>query len=206
MISELNAAGLIMLTTIIMSLIAFQNQKWKDAWILHPWKDAKAGRYYTLLSSGFIHADATHLGFNMLSFYFFAFQLEEVIGATSFTIIYILSIIISDLPTFFKFKDKPEYRSLGASGGVSAILFSFIVLTLPFRQDMMLYVFFVPMPTWLFGILYLAYSFYMSKKGGDDINHDAHLYGAISGIVLILLLQPGLAENWIYFINRLISL
>jgi membrane associated rhomboid family serine protease len=202
---ELNAAGLIMLVTIVMSLIAFQNQKWKDAWILHPWKDVQTGRYYTLLSSGFIHADVSHLGFNMLSFYFFAFHLEEAIGAIPFTIIYILSIIISDLPTFFKFKDKPEYRSLGASGGVSAILFSFIVMTLPFRQDMMLYVFFIPMPTWLFGILYLAYSFYMSKKGGDFINHDAHLYGALSGIVLILLLKPGLLENWIYFIHTLLS-
>ena len=201
----MSAAGLIMLITVVISLIAFQNQKWKDALILHPWKDVQTRRYYTLLSSGFIHADPSHLGFNMLTFYFFAFQLEEATGWLPFTIIYILSIIISDLPTFFKCKDKPEYRSLGASGGVSAILFSFIVFTLPYSPNMMLYIFFVPIPTWLFGVLYLAYSFYMSKKGGDFINHDAHLYGAISGIVLILLLKPGLVENWIYFINSLLS-
>jgi len=204
MIEEYSAAGIIMLITIAMSIIAFQNPKWKDIWILYPWRDYRNGKLYTLLTSGFIHADTTHLAFNMLSYYFFAFHLQDAIGPTAFTIIYLLSIVLSDIPTLLRFKKQPLYRSLGASGGVSAIVFSFIVLTVPYHQNTMLYVFFIPMPAWLFGLLYLAYSFYMSRKGGDSINHDAHFYGALSGIALILILKPEVLKAWLYFMQNIL--
>lgn len=198
---EISPALLILVVTLITSYLSFENERLKDTLILHPWRDMQEGRWYTLLTSGFIHADWTHLAMNAFSYYFFAFQLEEMIGPLHFLIVYLGSLILSDFPTLLRYRAFPHYRSLGASGAVSAIIFCYIVLSLPFHQNMMLYVFFFPLPAWLFGLLYLGYSYYMSTREDTQVNHSAHFYGALSGILFSFLFYPSLIRNWLGFLG-----
>jgi membrane associated rhomboid family serine protease len=193
----LTPASLILILTVGVSFLCFQNEALKDKLILHPWRDSREGRWYTLISSGFIHADWTHLGMNAFSYYFFAFHLEDLIGPLYFTVLYLGSLVLSDFPTWIKYKDDSRYRSLGASGAVSAVIFSYIVLTLPTHQDMSIYVFFIPLPAWAFGLLYLGYSFYMSRREDSQVNHSAHFFGALSGILFSFLFYPSLGKQWL---------
>lgn len=107
---------------------------------------------------------------------------------------YLLGIIVSDIPSFIKHKDAPYYNALGASGGVSSLLFSFIIFD-P-TQDLCLYGL-LCFPGFIWGALYIVYSFYMGKKGQDNINHDAHLYGGLFGIVFTIIAVPGVIPNFI---------
>ena len=113
-----------------------------------------------------------------------------------FFILYIGALIISVLPTYFKQKNNYNYRSLGASGAVCAVLFAFVLLE-PWQT---IYVFVIPVPAIIYAVLFLVYSMYMSKKGGDYINHDAHFYGALFGVVFTLILRPHLFND---FLNQL---
>lgn len=190
-------AALILNLTLVVSFMCFQNEALKDKLILYPWRDSREGRWYTLISSGFIHADWTHLAMNAFSYYFFAFQLEGLIGPIAFIVLYLGALILSDFPTWLKYKSDSRYRSLGASGAVSAVIFSYIVLTLPTHSDMMIYVFFIPLPAWAFGLLYLGYSYYMSRRGDSQVNHSAHFFGALSGILFSFLFYPSLGLVWL---------
>jgi membrane associated rhomboid family serine protease len=171
---------------IVLSLMAFYNERMYSEFMLHPYSVARGQKLWTVITSGFIHRDWMHLLFNMWSFFFFAFQLEAILGHWQFALLYIASLILSDLPTVGKHKDDFWYHSLGASGAISAVVFSFIlfnpraemgVFPLPFR-----------IPAILFGVLYLVYCVYASKQSRDSINHDAHFFGAISGIMITILL------------------
>jgi len=199
MMPNLSIASLILFSTLVISYFAFNNEKLKNALILHPWRDSREKRYFTFITSGLIHADWMHLGMNMLTYYFFAFYLESFLGQVNFLILYSSALVLSDLPTFFKYRNRENYRSLGASGAISAVVFSYIFITVPLHQGMSIYVFFFPIPAWLFGLLYLGYSFYMSKRSDSFINHDAHFYGALAGIALTPLLFPESLESWKYF-------
>ena len=198
---EYSIALLILVSTVVLSFLCFQNESLKDQLILHPWRDIREGRWFTLITSGFIHADWTHLGMNAFSYYFFAFQLEEMIGQLNFLILYMGSLVLSDLPTLFKYRHLSNYRSLGASGAVSAVIFSYIVLSQPFHQNMMLYVFFFPIPAWLFGLLYLGYSYYMSRSADTQVNHSAHFFGALSGILFSILFFPEIGLVWFQWLS-----
>ncbi len=180
---------ILIIVTALISFAAFNNQKIYNDFVLYP-PAINRGQYYRFLTSGFIHADIGHLLFNMLTLFFFGSSIEnflhEKVGAWAFLTLYLAAIIISDIPSYIKNKDNAQYASLGASGGVSAILFAFIILA-PWQT---IYVFFLPVPSIIFGVLYMGYSIYMSKKGGDNINHDAHLWGAIFGIVFIFINLP----------------
>lgn len=180
-------AALIFLVTLATSLYGlYQDQNMLNRMMLHPFSLVREKNYYTIISSGLVHANLMHLGFNMFTFYFSAFSLETILGHWQFAVLYLVALIVSDIPTILKQKDNPNYRSLGASGAVSAVIFSYVI----FMPTSMVYVFFFPMPMWLFAILYVGYSFYASKKGEDYINHDAHLWGSFSGIILSLALLP----------------
>ncbi len=188
---------LILIATIAISLfVMYVKPALYEKLILHPYSVHRENRWYTLITSGFIHADIWHLAFNMLSFYFFAGGLEMIIGSENFLIIYFASMIISDLPTIYKQKDNENYRSLGASGAVSAIIYSSIL----FDPLGTIYIYFIPMPAIVFGVLFIVYGYYMEKRGMDYINHSAHNWGAISGVVLTLFLAP---YSWDIFINSL---
>ncbi|MEM6261501.1 MAG: rhomboid family intramembrane serine protease [Bacteroidota bacterium] len=181
-------ATFLFIITLITSIMAFKDQNLMDKFILNPYDTYHYKKYHTLLTSGLIHGNTIHLAFNMLTFYFFAFYLEAYfLGSWQFAVLYIVSLVLSDIPTLFKHKDSPQYYSLGASGAISAVVLSIVMC----KPDLTLRLFFaIPIPGWLFALAYIGYSYYASRNSRDNINHDAHLWGALAGIVLTLLLKP----------------
>jgi membrane associated rhomboid family serine protease len=171
---------------IVLSLMAFYNERMYSEFMLHPYSVARGQKLWTVITSGFIHRDWSHLLFNMLSFYFFAFQLEAILGHWQFALLYMASLILSDLPTVGKHKDDYWYHSLGASGAISAVVFSFILFN-PLTK-MIIFPIPIPIPALLYGVVYLVYCAYASRQSRDSINHDAHFFGAISGIMITILL------------------
>lgn len=197
-------AATIFVMTLITSFMAFRDPQLMHKFILNPYDMLRDKEYHRLFTSGLIHANYLHLGLNMITFYFFAFLLEEnpynpqaSLGHWQFAVLYVVSLALSDVATVIKYKDQPAYNSLGASGAVSAVVLS-IIMCYP---DIQLLLFFaIPMPGWLLAIVYIGYSYYASKRSYDNINHDAHLWGALSGIVLTIILKPeviGTLSNWL---------
>lgn len=155
------------------------------------WPPALArGQYYRLLSHGLIHADGQHLLFNMVTLYFFGPMIERVyaplVGEVGYVLFYASAIVVAILPTWRQQRNNAEYRSLGASGAVSAVLFAFILLQ-PLAQ---IFVFFIPMPAIVFAVVYVAYSVYMGRRQRDNINHSAHLWGGAWGVACTVLIHP----------------
>ena len=184
---------LIIINTAV-SLYAMQKPNLLNGLMMNPYQIVSRGQYYRLISSGFIHRDHMHLIFNMFTFYFFGTQLEYIfqqifgsMGSVHFIALYMLGIVVSDLPTVYKHRKNMSYNSLGASGAVSAVVFA-CILFLPL-QDICLYAV-LCFPGVVMGLVYLIYSFYSSKKSKDGINHDAHLYGALFGIIYCALFYP----------------
>ncbi|WPU94527.1 rhomboid family intramembrane serine protease [Mucilaginibacter sabulilitoris] len=187
-------ASIIFIITLITSLMAFSNQNLYGKLMLHPYNVSRGRYIYTIITSGLIHKDWMHLFFNMLSYYFFAFQLEPLLGHWQFAVLYIVSLILSDMPSVLKHKENYSYYSLGASGAVSAVVFSAILYN-PLGQ-MMILPLPIPIPAVLFGILYLVYCSYASKYSRDNVNHDAHLFGALSGLMITIIFHPGILPGF----------
>jgi membrane associated rhomboid family serine protease len=187
--------------TVLVSMYAFNRSDVMRRFILNPYIVKSQGEYYRFITSGFLHKDHVHLIFNMITLYFFG-QIIEVVfaaifgsrGSLYYIALYILAIIVSDIPSYFKHRHNPAYSSLGASGGVAAIVFAFI-LFLPLEK-INLYLF-IPIPGFILGILYLVYSYYQGRKAADHINHDAHLYGALFGLIFCVILYPPAVQNFI---------
>lgn len=199
-LTQTPVASIIFVFTIITSLYAFSNPQLFGKFMLHPYSVSRGYRIYTVLTSGLIHRDWMHLLFNMMTFFFFAFPLEQRLamisswGHIQFALIYLLALVLSDLPTIYKQKNNTNYYSLGASGAICAVLFSFIL----FQPKMMLGLFMIiPIPAWLFGILFLWYCTWAAKQARDSINHDAHLYGALFGLFATILLHPNIIPHFI---------
>ncbi|MBB5635599.1 membrane associated rhomboid family serine protease [Pedobacter cryoconitis] len=192
-------ASLIFIFTLVTSIYAFNDTSLYGKFMLHPYSVYRRSNVYTLFTSGLIHGSWMHLIFNMFTFYFFAFTLEATVGSVRFGMIYFIGLILSDIPSVIKHKDDYHYHSLGASGAISAVLFSYIL----FYPLNTLMIFPLPIPIWsaLFGVLYLVYSYYMSKSSRDNINHDAHLFGAITGIIVTILVIPGIVPHFIAAIS-----
>jgi len=187
-LGQFPASLFILIATIATTLMAWRNAELLRSFLLHPYTCVRHNRWHTLLTSGLIHKDGPHLIFNMLSFYFFAFPLELALGPVRLAILYIASVILSDIPTVIRRRNDPDYFCLGASGGVTAVIFSFIIY-FPFTQIGLL---FIPIgiPAPLFGLLYIAYTWYASRDPNSHINHSAHLWGGISGLLLTLIMNP----------------
>jgi membrane associated rhomboid family serine protease len=194
-------ASAIFAITIIFSLLVFYNEELYNQFILQPYSVARGERVYTLFTSGLIHRDWSHLLFNLMSYYFFAFKLETVIGHWQFGILYVISLIVSDLPTVAKHKNDYWYRSLGASGAISAVVFSYI-LFFPFAKMGLLFLP-IPIPAILFGGLYLGYCAYASRKGLGNVNHDAHFYGALCGIMITIILYHEIILAFVHHLTTL---
>ncbi len=186
-------ASIIFVFTLITSIYGFNDGQLLGKFMLHPYSIAKGSKYYTFITSGLIHADWMHLLFNMFTFFFFAFQLEAMIGSWQFALLYFVSLVLSDIPTVLKHKDEFRYSSLGASGAISGVLFSYIL----FQPLSIIGVMFIPMPAIVFGVLYLFYCMYMSKNARDHINHDAHFFGALTGLILTVILMPNVVPHFI---------
>ncbi len=194
-ITETPVATIILIFTIITSLYAFSNPEIYGKFMLHPYSVSRGERVYTLITSGLIHKDWGHLFFNMMSYFFFAFTLEGIIGHWQFALLYLASLALSDLPTILKHKEHFWYNSLGASGAIAAVIFSFILFS-PLTK-MMIFPLPIPIPAVIFGGLYLAYSVYASNQSGSNINHDAHFYGAISGMIITIIFYPQVINHFI---------
>lgn len=186
---------LIILVTVGISIWAWNDYSVMNRWIMNPYQVVRRSQYYRFVTSGFLHADWGHLIFNMISLYAFGGLMEQVFdslfgrnGSLFYIGFYLLAIIVSDIPTFLKYRKDSGYNSLGASGGVSAIIFAAILIS-PLTK---LYLFFIPIgiPGFIFGPLYLLYSAYESRRGMGNVNHDAHIYGALFGILFIILAYP----------------
>lgn len=161
----------------------------------------RQGQWYRMITSGFIHGSWAHLGFNMFTFYFFGRFVEYIFeaikgpaGSIYFVLFYLSGIVISDLISLVKHKDNPRYNSLGASGGVSAVVFSSI-LFFP-TEDICLYGF-LCLPGFILGGIYLIYSYMKGKDLSDNVNHDAHLVGAVFGLVFSVVMDPGVLLRFV---------
>ena len=181
------------LIAIIVANVLFSYKGFNDITFFRKYEfhmgSVRAGEQIRLFSSGFLHADIAHLAFNMLTLYFFAPVVLGYLGSFSFLIIYFGSLLFGSLLTIVFHKDDYSYRAVGASGAVTGILYSAILL----QPNMMLGLFFIlPIPAYLFGILYLLYSIYGMKAKNDNIGHTAHFGGAIGGYIITLVSNPHL--------------
>ena len=188
--------------TVIVSWQAWQQPRLLDRLILWPPAVDRHRQYDRLLTHGFIHADWGHLLFNMITLYSFGSAMERYftdrITAIGYLLFYLSALVMAILPTYMRHKHDAHYRSLGASGAVSAVLFAFILLA-PWSS---IYVFLIPVgiPAIVYAVLYVAYSIWMDRRGGDNINHSAHLWGGLYGVMFTLLQDPGQAGR---FLQRL---
>ena len=154
--------------------------------------DINRGAKYQILTSGFLHVNTTHLLVNMLTLYFFANSVIFYLGTLGFILVYIASLILGNLLSYFFHKNEMQYTAVGASGAVMGVLYSAILL----RPDMMLGLFFIiPLPAYIFGIGYLFYTIYGMKRQLGNIGHDAHFGGAVGGYILTLLLASWVFEE-----------
>jgi membrane associated rhomboid family serine protease len=181
---------IIIAITCVVSFFAFNDSNLMRRLILWPPAVERQKEYYRLITYGLIHADGQHLLFNMMTLFFFGRNMEsffsQELGPLGFPIFYLGGLVVSILPTFLKNRNNPNYRSLGASGAVSAVLFAFILLQ-PWAK---IIVFVVPMPAILYAILYIVYSIYMDRRGIGNINHSAHLWGAAYGVIFTSIMEP----------------
>ena len=167
-----------------MSLLGlYKDPRLIQANLFRPYELVRQGRYYTLVSSGLVHASGAHLLFNMLTFYFFGPALERVIGSSRLALLYVIALIASKARTYLQQRNNPQFASLGASGAVSAILFAAIVY-FP-NQSLYILPIPIPIPAPLFAVGYLVYSWYSARRGADGINHSAHIDGAIMGLLFV---------------------
>lgn len=180
----------IIIATALVSFAALNNDDLKSKLILWPRRMDNPAEYYRFITSGFIHSDMWHLFFNMFTLYFFGRNAEywfNVIGRPAlYPLLYLVAIVAASIPSYLKHKNNPYYSALGASGGVSAILFCTVYIA-PWST---IYLMFIPIPAIIAGVLYLVYSAYMAKQERDNIGHDAHFWGAVFGFVFTFIFDP----------------
>lgn len=185
--------------TVLISFSAFNNTDLTNKAIFYPLVVKERKEWWRFFTHGFIHADIGHLVFNMLTLYFFGPIVETVFEGLFgnifvYPLFYMLALFCASIPSYEKNKGNSYYRSLGASGAVSAVLFATIIFD-PW-QELRIY-FAIPIPAILFGVGYIWYSSYMSKRGQDHIGHDAHMWGGIFGLVFPIVLKPSLISHFI---------
>lgn len=188
----------------LVTYVSWQRPDLHRKLMLNPYDTIRGRQYYRLLTSGFVHNNTTHLFLNLFTLYFMGKGVETIFamnfgtaGPVLYVVLFVTAVIVANIPTTMKYKDSPHYNSLGASGAVSALVLAFI-LNDP-QQELELY-FFIPIPGYLLGVLFIVYSVVMSKRNVDNINHDAHLFGALYGMIFMLALRP---ETFSDFIGKL---
>jgi membrane associated rhomboid family serine protease len=183
----------------IISFTSFNNEKRIDDLSMWPYLVKEKNQYYRFITSGFVHADFQHLLFNMITLYFFGRVIENAFdylfnSKVYYLLFYFLALVLSDVPTYLKHRNNRYYKAIGASGAVSAVVFCYILLA-PWDT---IGVFFIPMPAVVYGALYLGFTIYMARKSEQSgINHDAHLWGAVFGLIFPLIFQPQLGLRFV---------
>jgi len=198
---------IIIIITGLISYQAFNNPGLMYKLQHSPYQEAHNKEWYRFISSGFVHVDWTHLLINMFVFYSFGEAVEsyfvqifgDIMGRVNFLLLYLLTIIFGDIPTFVKHKDNQSFASVGASGAVSGILFAFVIFQ-PWATLLLFFV--IPCPAIVAAVLYLVYSSWASRNQSSRIDHDAHFYGAVFGFIFTIVLQPRLFSMfWDNLIN-----
>ncbi|MCW3122004.1 MAG: rhomboid family intrarane serine protease [Flavipsychrobacter sp.] len=191
---------IIIAITVLISFAAFSNASLSDKLILYPRQMNSPEEYYRFLTSGFIHGDWNHLFFNMYTLYMFGELTEQFIGnPIIYVVLYLSGVIVSSIYPFIKNRNNSYYKALGASGGVSSVIF-FVIYYFPWSK---MSIIFIPIgiPAIIFAALYLTYSIIMSKRGADNIGHDAHIGGALYGMFFAFLIDP---THGVGFINTVL--
>ena len=186
---------ILIVITVIVSMSAFNNNQLKDRLLYSPYSCKHDGDYFSMFGHMFIHADTMHLLFNMMSLFFLGSMLEDelmftygnVRGEAHFLVIYILGGLFATLIPYIRHQDNPSYRSLGASGAVSAVIFAAILWN-P-KMELMIMFLPIPIPAYIFGPLYIAFEYWADRRGGTGIAHDAHIGGAIFGVLYVLIIN-----------------
>lgn len=193
---------LIIAITVFISITSMENHALKNKLMFNAYMIHNRKEWWRFFSSGLIHADWMHLGFNMFSFYMFGRQVETAYGyifggkgILFFLLLYIGGLVMSSLYSYEKHKQNIYYNALGASGAVSAVVFAYIIIA----PTAGLYFFFipVPIPAYLFGLIFLGVEYYLGKRGNSNIGHDAHFWGAVYGALLTIVLKPSLFMDFI---------
>lgn len=191
------AATLILAAIVTVSLIAlYAAPAFIERSVFRPHWLVRRREYATLITSAFVHADLAHLFFNGFTFWAFAFSLERAMGSKMFLALYFVGMLASDAGTYLKHRRDPGYRTLGASGAILAVLFASI-LYFPGASIFILPIP-APIPAPIFAVAYLAYTWYASRQHRGRINHDAHLSGAVAGVVFVALTDPGVLRRAIH--------
>ena len=193
----------IIFITAVVSVFALSNEEWFAKLKFNAYDAKHSNHWYRFFTYGFVHAGYVHLFINMLVLYSFGVIVETYFkfyfpGKAGFyyILLYVGGLILSIIPAFGKYKNDVFYNAVGASGAVAAVVFASIIL----YPTGKIFLFFIPLPipSPIFGILYVAYEYYMAKNGRDNIGHDAHLWGALFGVVFTLALKPGLALMFLH--------
>ncbi|MDA8947558.1 rhomboid family intramembrane serine protease [Flavobacteriaceae bacterium] len=201
MLQSLPIIGILIIgLNVVFSFIGFKNDAFFEKYRFHI-GSIKAGDYFRLLSSGFLHVNTTHLLFNMFTFYFFVNIVVGILGTTSFSVLFLGSLLAGNLfGYYFHFKED-YYSAVGASGAVTGVLFSALLLY-P-EIELMLFLIPIPIPGYLFGIGYLLYTLYGMKAQNDTIGHTAHFGGAIGGIVITIMVRPEVVFRSVFMLSIL---
>ena len=190
---------IILAVTVAVSIACFNNYSLFNKLSYSPYRMTHSGEWYRIVTHGFVHADWTHLIVNMFTFLSFGVYVENWFtglgfSGASFLLLYFGGMIAASINDLWKYRNNVYYTSIGASGAVSAILFTAIFLN---PWDKIYFFAIVPIPGIVFGFVYLFYCQYMAKRGGDNINHNAHFYGAVFGLVFPILLEPRLFNMFV---------
>jgi len=193
---------IIIFITVLVSIVAMDNHSLKNKLMFNAYMIKHRKEWYRFFSNGLIHADWTHLAFNMFSLYMLGKYAErdymilfEERGVLFFILLYAGGLAMSSIYSYEKHKNDIYYNALGASGAVSAVVFAFIVME-PTAQLGLLFIP-IPIPAYLFGLIFLGVEYYMGKRSNDNIGHDAHFWGAVFGVIFTLILKPSLMAEFI---------
>jgi len=198
----LSVTNIIIVVTAIISFMAFNNRELFSKLLFNPYLVVHRKEWHRVITHTLIHSGITHLFINMFVLFMFGKIVEGQFGAFKgaggtayFILLYVGGAIFATLPSFAKHKDNPNYNAIGASGAVSAVLFSY-VLMYPTAKVYLYGI--IPLYSIVFGIAYLFYEWYMDKKAQDNVAHDAHFYGAIFGVAFTIFTDPDLILHFGY--------
>lgn len=192
-----NPTLFIVIITVLVSLAAWQSQALMARLIFYPPAIAR-GQVDRFVTHGFIHADTMHLLFNMITLFSFGQAVQRIfnahLGGLGFILFYLVALVVASVPSYLQHKDDRRYSSLGASGAVMAVVFSYILFD-PWTR---IYFFIIPMPAIVFALLYVGYSIWAHDRGGSSVNHSAHMVGGMFGVVATMLVEPNVIGQFVY--------
>ncbi|MCC5914581.1 MAG: rhomboid family intramembrane serine protease [Balneolaceae bacterium] len=184
---------LIGITVLISVAALYGSPRLLQGGMLRPYRTVREQTWYEVITSGFLHAGWSHLLVNMFVLFFFGIVMEQTLGVGHYLALYFSGLIFSSLPSLLRHHDNPNYATLGASGAVESVLFSYIFVY-P-TETIIIILLPIPIPAWFFGAAFLAYSVYESKRGSGNVNHEAHIAGAIWGVLYMILFVPNSVDH-----------